>query len=710
MIIKYFKANSMVRPCLTFIVIIIFLSPNQVKSQTPLSTNALRAIINEKLVPVGTGQVTAPKLKEVANSLVDQIGFKADLTELMSVSANVNTRTTLISMTDLRASHLSTLVAPVAVNIIDPGRAGLFLLDLTDMATPDNKATVLRTSSNLCYKRVIEGWGVNVKWFGAKGDGLTDDKAAIQAAVDWAKTQKSPNGGNIRINVIFPNGSYRLNGTGGINITNANGIWLSGGDGKYLTTQINGNCSSAIFDFTGSTMSGCSGFTFVSNKSETSPASIGVIFALSQDTKGKQLGGLNCSIRDCYFQLDNNPSFNGGFGTVGILNIRSEEFKITDCLIRANTGIILSSSNIVKTRSSNYTFKSNYANIAFKEQGSMGVVDIAGTSIQNYEKLQHALVLNGTNGVNYSGYLHGCDGNNGSEDSAIGLYQSNLTLNLSGTIEGFSTLMYLGPAAKLYNSQIKYSYANIADISKPVIFMEANSLISHSTIGIVFGNGTAEMGHRFFLYTPPINQGISPTTASISQSNFNLPDWYDNTKVISTALLKQTTGICQFNTGQPFTVDSYWITDNKKYPKSLGTLGNKNPYTILRFLAADKPASTNKNGGIYVIKINGTIRVGDYTSIGTCVINFTSTLTITQDGTGRKSASPATTIINSKSQTLPSYADITNIITDIVFDNTNGNIRITTNTTGTGTGEPITFLGSVSILTDFFVNSSPIFE
>jgi polygalacturonase len=67
---------------------------------------------------------------------------------------------------------------------------------------------------------------INVKTFGAKGDGVTDDTAAIQAAVDYVF---SAGGGTL----AFPTGTYR--------VTTIVKVWTSAitinlvGDGKRST-------------------------------------------------------------------------------------------------------------------------------------------------------------------------------------------------------------------------------------------------------------------------------------------------------------------------------------------------------------------------------------------------------------------------------------------------------------------------------------------
>ncbi|TMV46261.1 hypothetical protein FE783_26595 [Paenibacillus mesophilus] len=85
--------------------------------------------------------------------------------------------------------------------VTDRGQEGFFYYDPADTATPDNLGTVLVSTSGARFKRIVETEYVNVKWFGAKGDGTTDDFKSIQDAINAVFAM----GGGT---VFFPKGTY----------------------------------------------------------------------------------------------------------------------------------------------------------------------------------------------------------------------------------------------------------------------------------------------------------------------------------------------------------------------------------------------------------------------------------------------------------------------------------------------------------------------
>ncbi|TMV48609.1 hypothetical protein FE783_16260 [Paenibacillus mesophilus] len=83
--------------------------------------------------------------------------------------------------------------------VTDIGQEGSFYYDSSDTTSADNTGTVLVTASGARFKRIYDST-LNVKWFGAKGNGTTDDSQAIDAALSWALTSKS--------DLFFPAGTF----------------------------------------------------------------------------------------------------------------------------------------------------------------------------------------------------------------------------------------------------------------------------------------------------------------------------------------------------------------------------------------------------------------------------------------------------------------------------------------------------------------------
>jgi len=91
------------------------------------------------------------------------------------------------------------------------GGGGEFYWDDSSVET-DNGGTIIAVIGVATgrWKRVISGI-INVRSFGAKGDGVTNDTTKIQSALDFADTftsNISPSGINGDIEVVFPKGLY----------------------------------------------------------------------------------------------------------------------------------------------------------------------------------------------------------------------------------------------------------------------------------------------------------------------------------------------------------------------------------------------------------------------------------------------------------------------------------------------------------------------
>lgn len=100
------------------------------------------------------------------------------------------------------------------------GGGGIFAYDSTSAETDNGGTVIAPTSGSGKWLRVYSG-PLNVKWFGAKGDGATNDKTAFQAAIDATPTDGS---------LLVPKTStyYKIGTAVGVQITITKGISIYG--------------------------------------------------------------------------------------------------------------------------------------------------------------------------------------------------------------------------------------------------------------------------------------------------------------------------------------------------------------------------------------------------------------------------------------------------------------------------------------------------
>lgn len=536
---------------------------------------------------------------------------------------------------------------------------------------------------------------INVKTaYGAVGDGATDDTNAIQNAVNAAKALTTPNGGGYRGTVYFPAGSYYI--TRPIDITNTTGIWLEGDGGIYLNSIMLGNTSTAttgraIFDFSGSTLCGCRYFTFLSIAGYTNRSTIGVLFALTN------IGGLNCGISNCYFQMVDFPTANNGVGTIGILNIRSEEFFVHECLIRTNAPIILSyQADLSGLLGFAYTATSSYQTLS-PGSGSMGVVSIKATSLQAYQKRQPALLLNGTNSVHFQGYIGRDDATAGTNETAIYCHQYTSNLLVHCTIESYSRVL------KAVNSgfdgnEINVVVANQTDNSIDLIDL-TGCIVRGLKVKI---NGPAGQPNRYVLYHAPLGGGNTPVAASITNCEVTCLD-VPNQFMISPNLLKQSTNIL-VNSNDPFEKKGGVIRQLYRKRLPAGTIGSVTPIVVFRFQQANLLPFNNANAGFYRIQIDGVIQAGGYGSGNTAVLSFMIQVMVNQQYNGIINPAAISVITLARVASNATAVSVNGVSATVAFSNGIGTVTLIPRVGGTETFEPVTYNGQADIMSDFGVN------
>ncbi|GAB3697873.1 hypothetical protein GCM10027592_22410 [Spirosoma flavus] len=136
------------------------------------------------------------------------------------IDPRANTLPVYRTMADVQAWTVAADNAPSVINISDLGRGGIFVRNVNDTKMPDDGVMVLRTKSGLVYERIVESF-VNVKWFGAKGDGEADDHAALQKALTYCK--------NKGITLFMSDGIYNTSQPLSVTINNSTGNMDTGG-------------------------------------------------------------------------------------------------------------------------------------------------------------------------------------------------------------------------------------------------------------------------------------------------------------------------------------------------------------------------------------------------------------------------------------------------------------------------------------------------
>jgi hypothetical protein len=142
-----------------------------------------------------------------------------------------------IDVASVTALAARTVPSTAPALLAQAGREGLFLFVAgnrsADVAADPRQGVYVAPQSDPsgasgAWVRQVNG-GHNVKWFGAAGDGVTDDTAAFKAAIDCLDRNQAGNSGAARL--YIPKGTYKLTDTLNIRAT-----MIIEGDGPLTTT------------------------------------------------------------------------------------------------------------------------------------------------------------------------------------------------------------------------------------------------------------------------------------------------------------------------------------------------------------------------------------------------------------------------------------------------------------------------------------------
>lgn len=223
---------------------------------------------------------------------VDDLAVFVDnwLVGTITVNAVAN-MSELKSFSDIEADHI---VIVSGYHSSNDGGGGLFRWD-EELLTGEDDGTIIKsdlTNNGRWIRLANDSSNVNIRWFGAVGDGANDDTASVQNAINYCKT----NNRKLRI----PAGSYRC--LSPLDMTYWNGIEIEGdgagspdGSGVSSGTRIvSEGIASVSVDFSGCGYGKIKGVSFVNSQS-TPKATV----LLARTNDGGY--GSDLTFRDCSF-------------------------------------------------------------------------------------------------------------------------------------------------------------------------------------------------------------------------------------------------------------------------------------------------------------------------------------------------------------------------------------------------------------------------
>ncbi len=308
------------------------------------------------------------------------------------------------------------------------------------------------------------------QWFGARGDGKTDDAKALQKAVDFACRAGI-------LNVCLGNGQYRLTQTLNLTSLRTPGALCRDSLRIHGTTGFGGACligdtgdGHAVVEISGIQFGEFEKFSITSGKEN--PSTVGLFMGIPKELPQTQNNVLHISI-----VLPDDMKANDGLGTIGLWNFAAEENTFQCVYFVANRPVILTAFNDFPNPAGPLPLNYKHSFVEQLKVHSMGMTSFSGECYLQSTGGAPVFTTQCANTLKCENtYINGL----GKTSSVFEVYGSLVNLDHTGVVEGRGT--FLRNFGTIKNSEISVTYGGIHDSAAPLILMGDTGEIANSTI------------------------------------------------------------------------------------------------------------------------------------------------------------------------------------------------------------------------------------
>lgn len=390
-------------------------------------------------------------------------------------------------------------VASYYASATPDGGGGLFRWDAASVSA-DNGGTIIAPDAGGTgrWKRIYSG-ALNVKWFGAKGDNVADDGAAMQTTIDVASAS-----GNA---VYFPSGKFRYSAT----LIFKNDVTYSG-DGKDISAD-----KGTVLVY-----SGASDAIQINNPINSSTSANINIRDMTVRSETRTAGKACIADIGSTFLSISGVSVSGN--DYGIILDQSELTDIDECDIELTAALstggiwLVNGSDHTPLASVDFTNRISVKRCQFNGNGGIGVIDDGGVA--------HAFEDCNFNGCTNHGRFAGVAGlaiRGGEFESATStnLVFTNTTFN-SGAGVGQNVNVEIGGGTVVVptGGQSAMSFANSSPVFLHSVFLgntTATKIVGLANIFTFCGINVTNGGGG------PTYDGVAQHHTELTQGNFRFP-------------------------------------------------------------------------------------------------------------------------------------------------------------------------------------------